>query len=396
MGTRGWGVAVVRSGRVPGGAPALFVAGGTALLHAEEQTFETMLGGWRDQQLSRNLRAATVRARLLAVCRFQRFTNDWPWTWRAVDVEEFTADLRTGARTVATVRAYQGALRQFLDYVCDPRYEWSAACERLFGTHPVQVCFEWNTAVHVADHEGRPGRRALTKPELQRLFDHADDQVAAARASGHKGWLTALRDSAALKCAYGWGLRRHELAMLEVVDFGTNPRAPEFGEYGVLHVRYGKASKGSAPKRRSVLTVFPWSVRVITEWLDGYRELFDTATADGSLWPTERTARLADGALSARFAQYRDAAGLPPELGLHCLRHSYVTHLIEAGYDPLFVQQQVGHSYASTLALYTSVSADYRARTLRAVLDKTVSAALGTAASTLPAPPVKPPPRKGS
>ncbi|MGH3619969.1 MAG: hypothetical protein ACRDQV_18420, partial [Pseudonocardiaceae bacterium] len=74
----------------------------------------------------------------------------------------------------------------------------------------------------------------------------------------------------------------------------------------------------------------------------------------------------------------------------------YVTHLIEAGYDPLFVQQQVGHSYASTLALYTSVSADYRARTLRAVLDKTVSAALGTAASTLPAPPVKPPPRKGS
>jgi site-specific recombinase XerD len=31
-----------------------------------------------------------------------------------------------------------------------------------------------------------------------------------------------------------------------------------------------------------------------------------------------------------------------------------VTHLIEAGYDPLFVQQQVGHSYASTTALYTN------------------------------------------
>ncbi len=109
-----------RSWRVPGGAPALFVAGDTPLLHAEEQTFEAMLGGWRDQQLSRNLRADTVRTRLLAVRRFQRYTNDWPWTWRAVDVEEFTADLRTGARTVATVRAYQGALRQFLDFTDRP------------------------------------------------------------------------------------------------------------------------------------------------------------------------------------------------------------------------------------------------------------------------------------
>ena len=56
---------------------------------------------------------------------------------------------------------------------------------------------------------------------------------------------------------------------------------------------------------------------------------------------------------------------MPVELTLHCLRHSYVTHLIEAGYDPLFVQQQVGHSYASTTALYTSVSANYRSQILR-------------------------------
>jgi integrase len=41
-------------------------------------------------------------------------------------------------------------------------------------------------------------------------------------------------------------------------------------------------------------------------------------------------------------------------VSLHSLRHSYITHLIEDGYDPLFVQQQVGHSYASTTALYTN------------------------------------------
>ena len=65
--------------------------------------------------------------------------------------------------------------------------------------------------------------------------------------------------------------------------------------------------------------------------------------------------------------------GLDVGLGPHCLRHSYVTHLIEDGYDGLFVQQQVGHEYASTTAIYTSVSSDYRTRTLRAALDRAAS-----------------------
>ncbi|MCX5448225.1 MULTISPECIES: tyrosine-type recombinase/integrase [Streptomyces] len=58
-----------------------------------------------------------------------------------------------------------------------------------------------------------------------------------------------------------------------------------------------------------------------------------------------------------------------------CAR-SYITHLIEDGYDPLFVQQQVGHEYASTTAIYTCVSSDFRTRTLRRALDATVEAAM--------------------
>jgi site-specific recombinase XerD len=37
-----------------------------------------------------------------------------------------------------------------------------------------------------------------------------------------------------------------------------------------------------------------------------------------------------------------------------------VTHLLEFGYPPLFVQQQVGHAWGSTTALYTSVSDEFR------------------------------------
>lgn len=55
---------------------------------------------------------------------------------------------------------------------------------------------------------------------------------------------------------------------------------------------------------------------------------------------------------------------------LHCLRHSYVTHLMEDGDDPFFVQQQVGHAYASTTALYTGVSTDFKNKALRRALDR--------------------------
>lgn len=140
-----------------------------------------------------------------------------------------------------------------------------------------------NTVAHSADYEGRPARRALTKVELQRLFDHADEQVAAARAGGRKGWLAAMRDSAAMKVPYAWGLRRRELVMLELADIGNKPEASEFGTYGVLYLRWGKAARGGTTRRGSVLTVLPWSVRVVQQWVIEYRDLFDHAHQTGWL-----------------------------------------------------------------------------------------------------------------
>jgi len=73
----------------------------------------------------------------------------------------------------------------------------------------------------------------------------------------------------------------------------------------------------------------------------------------------ERGGRLRVREIEDRFALYREELGLPDELTPHCLRHSYVTHSIEDGVDPKFIQEQVGHLYASTTALYTAVSDDF-------------------------------------
>ncbi len=255
----------------------------------------------------------------------------------------------------------------FCDFACDGRYGWATECEARFGEHPSQICHDWNTADHVADYEGDPARRPFTRDELQGFFDFADDRVAAARAHGRKGGLAAWRDTAMFKVTYAWGLRRREAAMLDTTDFSTNPTAPELGRFGMLSVRYGKAMRGSPPRRRTVASVMPWAVEAVAEYLAEVRPLYGAGTTP-ALWLTERGSRISVRHINERFAAYRDAMGLPVELTPHCLRHSYVSHLVEDGVDPLFVQQQVGHSWASTTAIYTSVSGDYKNKVLRQAL----------------------------
>lgn len=337
-------------------------------LHPEEAVFEAMLGGWTAQQTARLLSAGTVESRIATVRRFAEFTGEYPWRWQPVDVEEWTVSLRRGgARAHSTLRNYQNTIAMFCDYLIDPRYEWAGECLERFGTHPVQICHEWNTAAHVSAQEGRPGVRPFTRKELQQFFDHADAQVERARRLGRKGWVAAFRDATLFKTIYAYGLRRREAVMLDVTDFHANPKAPQFGDYGICSVRYGKALKGSPPRRRSVLTVMGWSVEVLTEYVEDVRPHYAVGQRR-MLWPTERGSRVSSDYVNARFREYRDALGLPTELHPHCLRHSYVTILIEDGFDPFFVQQQVGHAWGSTTALYTGVSSDYKNRALAAAL----------------------------
>ena len=145
---------------------------------------------------------------------------------------------------------------------------------------------------------------------------------------------------------------------------------------GVCYVRHGKAMKGSPPKRRSVLTVWEWVAEVAAEWISEIRPLVVRADGSPALWPTERASRISLEYIDHRFAAAREALGLTDGLDFHSLRRSYVTHLIEDGWDPFFVQQQVGHEHSSTTSIYTSVSSDFRVKTLRSALDATVTAAL--------------------
>jgi integrase/recombinase XerC len=350
------------------GAAGAELTDGVRQLRPEDAMVEAMLRGWRAQQAARGLRAETIGYRERLVRRFQGFTNEFPWQWGPRDVDEWTLTL-TSERHLApsTIRGYQTDLRLFSEYLTDGRYGWAAACEEAFGTFPVPICHEWNTIAHLSEYEGSPEARPLSRGELQRFLDYADDQVERASRTKRKGALAAYRDATLFKVIYGWGLRRTETAKLDLLDWGRNPAAGEFGGYGMLHVRYGKAVRGQPPRRRNVASVMGWAVEAVADYVADIRPRFGMVDHP-ALWVTERGGRIKPAEINARFVCYRDALNLPKALTPHSLRHSYVTHLTEDGADRRFIQEQVGHRCDTSTAIYTHVSGDFMNTALRKAL----------------------------
>ena len=152
-----------------------------------------------------------------------------------------------------------------------------------------------------------------------------------------------------------------------MADWGRNPAAPEFGRYGMLNVRYGKAKRGQPPRRRNVLSVMGWAVEAVADYAENVRPRFGFEDHP-ALWVTERGGRVKPPEINARFVAYRDALGLPKALTPHSTRHSYVSHLTEDGVDRRFIQVNVGHEADSSMAVYTHVSSDFMNTALRKAL----------------------------
>jgi integrase/recombinase XerC len=198
---------------------------GVAQLRPEDAMVEAMLSGWRAQQSARGLRANTSQPRERLVRGFQVFTNEFPWQWGPSNVDEWTLSL-TSERHLApsTIRGYQSVLRLFSEYLTDARYGWAVACEEAFGTFPVPICHGWNTIAHLNDYEGNPEARPLSRQELQRFLDYADEQVERAATSRRQGSLAAYRDATLFKVILRLGTATHRGLQAGSARLGPQPR----------------------------------------------------------------------------------------------------------------------------------------------------------------------------
>ena len=149
---------------------------------------------------------------------------------------------------------------------------------------------------------------------------------------------TAWRDRLAMELLYGGGLRVSELVALNfgAIDFDS----------GVARV-VGKGQKERlCPLGRVAVTV-----------LKKVRDEFAPEKGPaGAVLCNANGSRMTVLAVQKMLKRYLSLAGLPMDLTPHKLRHSYATHLLNAGADLRLVQELLGHSQLATTQLYTHVS----------------------------------------
>jgi hypothetical protein len=91
----------------------------------------------------------------------------------------------------------------------------------------------------------------------------------------------------------------------------SNPAARQFGRYGMLDVRYGKA-RGQPLRRRNVLSVIDWAVAAVADHVENARRRFGCADRP-TLRVTGRGGRTKSTEINAGFVAYRDGLKLPKE-----------------------------------------------------------------------------------
>jgi len=150
------------------------------------------------------------------------------------------------------------------------------------------------------------------------------------------------RDVAVLETIYSCGLRISELCGMRVEDIDFNEQ--------IVRVR------GKGKKERLVPIGEP-AMRAIQNY---WAQLLEPPGGPQPVFRTDtnKAAPLSPLQLSRRLKTYLMVAGLDPHLTPHKLRHSYATHLLDAGADLRSVQELLGHAHLATTQVYTHVTTE--------------------------------------
>lgn len=153
-----------------------------------------------------------------------------------------------------------------------------------------------------------------------------------------------IRDRAMLELFYSSGMRVSELTGLNLGDI-------DFGQ-SLVKVR----GKG---KKERIVPLGQQALRSVQEYLRGRNEFLQKRQgreADPPLFLSRSGRRITPRSVARIVDRYVLLSGISKKVSPHTLRHSFATHLLDAGADLRAIQELLGHENLSTTQKYTSVS----------------------------------------
>lgn len=278
----------------------------------------------------RNVSMHTLSGYLLDLKQFAAFLwpdiTEGPRAWGAVtelDARRFLASLAKGGSGATTARRKLAALRTFYRFL---QREGEAR------DNPFSML--------------KGPRRAKTLPKVLSISDIERflERPAKKLAEGRIGEFAALRDTAVFEFLYSTGCRISEAVSVKWGDI-------DFAR-GTLIVT------GKGAKDRLVIVgsrALAALVR-LRDYLSTVRP--ESALGDSFVFLSDRFVKASPRLVERHMKIYLEEAGLPEDLSPHKLRHSFATHLLDAGADLRSVQEMLGHASLSTTQIYTHVSVE--------------------------------------
>jgi integrase/recombinase XerC len=176
----------------------------------------------------------------------------------------------------------------------------------------------------------------------ERETSHSSSGNNAAARRSERELAAARRDVAVLETIYSCGLRISELCGLLAQDL-------EWGER-LVRVRGKGRKERFVPIGEHALKAIQHYWNLLPKPPSGLAPVFLSHPRKGG--------PVCPRTLQLRLKKYLAIAGLDPELTPHKLRHSYATHLLDAGADLRSVQELLGHAHLATTQVYTHLTTE--------------------------------------
>jgi integrase/recombinase XerC len=271
--------------------------------------------------LERNASPQTVKSyredltQALTFCR-EHLAKDSidPRDWTVRILRSFSAWMHEQKYSKATIARRLAAVRSFGKFLCRHGVLASNPADALRGPR-----------------QDKKLPHFLTLADMQKLLD----------APGETDPF-ASRDKAILETLYSAGLRVSELVGLNRDDLDL--------EEGVIVVR------GKGMKERLAL-LGDAARKALQRWRDDRRSLLSaTGRTSDAVFLNKAAGRLTTRSIGRILIKHLRNAGLDPRTTPHTLRHSFATHMLDAGADIRGVQELLGHRHLTTTQVYTHVT----------------------------------------